>query len=80
VYAFSIKVKLNSRYEDGVPVPTPGGGWLLQYHQENPVTERYQRRSNGGDREREGSRGSARARLGAGTGWHSTTAGGHGMV
>jgi putative restriction endonuclease len=35
-YAVSIKIKLNSPYADGVPVPTPGGGWLLQYHQENP--------------------------------------------
>jgi putative restriction endonuclease len=35
-YAVSIKVKINSPYADGVPVPTPGGGWLLQYHQENP--------------------------------------------
>ena len=34
-YALSIKIKLNSRYADGVPVPTPGGGWLLEYHQEN---------------------------------------------
>ena len=35
-YALSIKIKLNSPYKDGVPVPTPGGGWLLEYHQENP--------------------------------------------
>jgi putative restriction endonuclease len=35
-YAVSIKIKINSPYADGVPVPTPGGGWLLQYHQENP--------------------------------------------
>src|SRR6478609_6260597 len=35
-YALSIKVKVNSPYEDGAPVPTPGGGWLLEYHQENP--------------------------------------------
>jgi putative restriction endonuclease len=34
-YALSIKIKLNSPYADGVPVPTPGGGWLLSYHQEN---------------------------------------------
>ena len=34
-YALSIKIKLDSPYEDGVPVPTPGGGWLLSYHQEN---------------------------------------------
>jgi putative restriction endonuclease len=35
-YAVSIKIKVNSPYADGMPVPTPGGGWLLQYHQENP--------------------------------------------
>lgn len=34
-YALSIKIKLNSPYSDGVPVATPGGGWLLSYHQEN---------------------------------------------
>ena len=34
-YALSIKIKLDSPYQDGVPVPTPGGGWLLEYHQEN---------------------------------------------
>src|ERR1035441_9234724 len=34
-YALSIKINLDSPYEDGVPVPTPGGGWLLSYHQEN---------------------------------------------
>ena len=28
-YALSIKIKLDSPYADGVPVPTPGGGWLL---------------------------------------------------
>src|SRR5580704_2017582 len=33
-YALSIKIKLDSPYADGVPVPTPGGGWLLEYHQE----------------------------------------------
>jgi len=33
-YVLSIKIKLNSPYADGVPVPTPRGGWLLQYHQE----------------------------------------------
>lgn len=33
-YVLSIKIKLNSPYADGVPVSTPGGGWLLQYHQE----------------------------------------------
>ena len=35
-YALSIRINLGSRYEDGVPVPTSGGGWLLKYHQENP--------------------------------------------
>jgi putative restriction endonuclease len=25
---------VGSTYADGVPVPTPGGGWLLRYHQE----------------------------------------------
>jgi putative restriction endonuclease len=35
-YALSIKIKLDSPYADGVPVPTPGGGWLLEYHQEGP--------------------------------------------
>ena len=34
-YALSIKINLDSPYADGVPVPTPGGGWLLSYHQEN---------------------------------------------
>ena len=34
-YALSIRINLDSPYEDGVPVPTPGGGWLLSYHQEN---------------------------------------------
>jgi len=35
-YALSVKIKVKSRYEDGVPVPTPGGGWVLEYHEENP--------------------------------------------
>src|SRR5690242_6396741 len=35
-YALSIKLKLDSRYKDGVPVPTTGGGWLLEYHEEDP--------------------------------------------
>ena len=34
-YALSIRIKLDSPYADGVPVPTRGGGWLLSYHQEN---------------------------------------------
>ena len=33
-YALSIRVNLDSPYEDGVQVPTTGGGWLLRYHQE----------------------------------------------
>jgi putative restriction endonuclease len=33
-YALSIRINLGSTYADGVPVPTPGGGWLLRYHQE----------------------------------------------
>jgi putative restriction endonuclease len=34
-YALSIKIKLDSPYADGVPIATPGGGWLLSYHQED---------------------------------------------
>jgi putative restriction endonuclease len=34
-YALSIRINLGSPYSDGVPVSTPGGGWLLSYHQEN---------------------------------------------
>jgi hypothetical protein len=34
-YALSIRINLDSPYADGVAVPTPGGGWLLSYHQEN---------------------------------------------
>jgi hypothetical protein len=34
-YALSIRINLGSPYGDGVPMPTPGGGWLLSYHQEN---------------------------------------------
>jgi putative restriction endonuclease len=34
-YALSIRIHLDSPYADGEPVPTPGGGWLLSYHQEN---------------------------------------------
>ena len=33
-YALSIRVNVGSPYDDGTPVPTPGGGWLLSYHQE----------------------------------------------
>ena len=33
-YALSIRINLDSPYADGPPVPTPGGGWLLRYHQE----------------------------------------------
>ncbi|MGO8892855.1 MAG: HNH endonuclease [Streptosporangiaceae bacterium] len=34
-YALSIRINLDSPYPDGVPVETPGGGWVLSYHQEN---------------------------------------------
>jgi putative restriction endonuclease len=34
-YALSIRINLDRPYADGVPVPTPGGGWLLSYHQDN---------------------------------------------
>ena len=37
-YALSIKIMLNSPYKDGVPVPTPGGGWVLEYHEENATS------------------------------------------
>jgi len=33
-YALSIRINLGSTYEDGAPVATPCGGWLLRYHQE----------------------------------------------
>ena len=33
-YAVSIRLNVGSPYDDGTPVPTPGGGWLLSYHQE----------------------------------------------
>lgn len=33
-YALSIRINLG-RYSDGKPLPTPGGGWELSYHQEN---------------------------------------------
>jgi putative restriction endonuclease len=33
-YVLSIKIMPDSPYEDGHPDPTPGGGWLLSYHQE----------------------------------------------
>ena len=33
-YALSIRINLDSPYADGMQVPTPGGGWLLRYHQE----------------------------------------------
>jgi hypothetical protein len=33
-YALSVRILPGSRYEDGRPIPTPGGGWLLSYHQE----------------------------------------------
>jgi len=30
-YALSIRINPRSRYPDGEPVPTSGGGWLLSY-------------------------------------------------
>jgi putative restriction endonuclease len=38
-YALSIRTNVGRRYDDGIPVPTAGGGWLLSYHQEgaNPA-------------------------------------------
>lgn len=33
-YSLSVKIMPGSPYNDGHPVPTPGGGWLLSYHQE----------------------------------------------
>lgn len=33
-YALSIRINVGSPYEDGLPVPAGGGGWLLSYHQE----------------------------------------------
>ena len=33
-YALSIRINLHRPYADGVPVPMPGGGWLLSYHQD----------------------------------------------
>ena len=40
-YALSIKILPGSRYEDGDPVPTTGGGWLLSYHQEGSDPDFY---------------------------------------
>jgi len=34
-YALSIRIDLGRPYADGVPVPMPGGGWLLSYHQDD---------------------------------------------
>ena len=50
-YALSIKIMLNSPYEDGVPVPTPGGGWVLEYHEENPRPGRVMTSANEGMRQ-----------------------------
>jgi hypothetical protein len=36
-YALSIKILPDSPYNDGHPIPTPGGGWLLS--QPDPGTE-----------------------------------------
>jgi putative restriction endonuclease len=40
-YALSIKILPDSPYVDGPPVPTPGGGWLLSYHQEGSNPDFY---------------------------------------
>ena len=40
-YALSIKILPDSPYDDGHPVPTPGGGWLLSYHQEGNNPDFY---------------------------------------
>ena len=36
-YALSIRINLDSPYADGVPVPTPGGGWLLSITRRTPT-------------------------------------------
>ena len=33
-YALSIRLLPDGPYDDGHPIPTPGAGWLLSYHQE----------------------------------------------
>ncbi len=40
-HALSIKILPDSPYDDGSPVPTPGGGWLLSYHQEGSDPDYY---------------------------------------
>jgi hypothetical protein len=47
-WTLSIKIKLNSRYADSPPVPTPGGGWLLEYPEETPPAGRDTTASNEG--------------------------------
>lgn len=48
-YALSIRINQGSSYADGAPVPAPGGGWRLFYHQEgqNPL-DRDKRSGNRG--------------------------------
>jgi putative restriction endonuclease len=40
-YALSIRILPGSRYKDGHPLPTSGGGWLLSYHQEGDDPDFY---------------------------------------
>jgi putative restriction endonuclease len=40
-YALSVKILPESRYDDGHPVSTSGGGWLLSYHQEGNNPDFY---------------------------------------
>jgi putative restriction endonuclease len=40
-YALSVKILPGSKYDDGEPVETPGGGWLLSYHQEGSNPDFY---------------------------------------
>jgi hypothetical protein len=47
-YALSIKIKVNSPYKDSVPVPTPGGGWVLEYDEEDPPPGRHTTSANEG--------------------------------
>src|SRR5215469_2752902 len=40
-HALSIKILPDSPYNDGKRIPTPGGGWLLSYHQEGSDPDFY---------------------------------------
>ena len=40
-YALSIRILPDSQYKDGHRIPTPGGGWLLSYHQEGDDPDFY---------------------------------------